>query len=243
MKKINFNNGLWINNFKSYSEAVNFVTGKIRDDKSYILNFLYFSCFVIQENNMQYRNAINNSDFLFLDGIGMLLYTRMVYKLKNLLNLNGTDFIPKVLEQLNRENSKTAIALYGGKSTVIEKTHDLFKKKYENLNFYYHSNGYVSIDLDKLREKSMLLIGLGTPKQELFQQENYSFFKRKEITAVSVGGLFDFISGDAQRAPRWVRNINLEWAYRMLKNPRQHLDKNIRNLKIIKYIVRDLILK
>jgi exopolysaccharide biosynthesis WecB/TagA/CpsF family protein len=243
MKKIIFNNGLWINNFESYSEAVNFVANRILDGKSYIFNFLYFSCFVIQEKDSRYRNAINKSDFLFLDGIGMHLYMRTVYKIKDILNLNGTDLIPKVLEKLNNQTSKTAIALYGAKNRVIEKTHKIFKNKYENLNFYYYSNGYVSPDLDELKEKSFLLIGLGTPKQEMFVQENYELFKKKNITTISVGGLFDFVSGYAKRAPRWVRNVNLEWAYRMLKNPQQHLGKNIRNLAIIKFILRDLLFK
>jgi N-acetylglucosaminyldiphosphoundecaprenol N-acetyl-beta-D-mannosaminyltransferase len=243
MEKIIFNNGLWINNFKSYSEAVSFVTNRILDDKSYILNFLYFSCFVIQEKNFRYRNAINNSDFLFLDGIGMHLYTRIVYKMKAILNLNGTDLIPKVLEKLNGKNSKAAIALYGAKNSVIEKAHYILKNKYENLNFYYYSNGYVPAVLEELKEKSTLLIGLGTPKQEIFVQENYELFKKKKITTISVGGLFDFVGGNVKRAPKWVRNINMEWAYRMLKNPLRHFDKNIRNLTIIKFILRDLIFK
>ncbi len=243
MKKIIFNNGLWINNFKSYSEAVDFVANRILDAKSYIFNFLYFSCFVIQEKNFQYRNAINKSDFLFLDGIGMHLYTRTVYKIKDIINLNGTDLIPKVLEQLNNETSQTAIALYGAKNRVIEKTHNIFKNKYKNLNFYYFSNGYVRPDLDELKEKSTLLVGLGTPKQEIFVQKNYDLFKMKDITTISVGGLFDFVSGNAKRAPKWVRNVNLEWAYRMFKNPQKHLNKNIRNLAIIKFILRDLLFK
>ena len=243
MKKIIFNNGLWINNFESYSEAVDFVANRILDGRSYIFNFLYFSCFVIQEKDFQYRNAINKSDFLFLDGIGMQLYTRAVYKIKDILNLNGTDLVPKVLEQLNTQTPETAIALYGAKNRVIEKTHYIFKKKYENINFYYYSNGYMPLVLDELKEKSTLLIGLGTPKQEMFVQENYELFKKKGITTISVGGLFDFVSGYAKRAPSWVRNVNLEWAYRMFRNPKQHFDKNIRNLTIIKFLLRDLLFK
>jgi len=243
MKKITFKNGLWINNFDSYAEAVHFVNNRIVDGKSYILNFLYFSCFVIQEKNLLYHNAIINSDYLFLDGIGMNLYTRIVYNMKDILNLNGTDLIPKVLDKLNIENSKTSIALYGSKNSVIEKTHKIFKNKYENLNFYYYTNGYEPADLSKLKRKSTFLIGLGTPKQELFVQENYEFFRKKEITVITVGGLFDFVSGNTKRAPKWVRNANLEWAYRLLKDYQKHLNKNIRNLTIIRFILRDLIFK
>jgi N-acetylglucosaminyldiphosphoundecaprenol N-acetyl-beta-D-mannosaminyltransferase len=243
MNKIVFKNGLWINNFESYSEAVHFVADKIRDNKSYILNFLYFSCFVIQEKNLEYRKAIQNSDYLFLDGIGMNLYARIVRKMKHSLNLNGTDLLPEVLSHLDALNTKTEFALYGAKSNVISKTHNIFKNKFKNLNFYSYLNGYEPFDVNKLRNKSTFLIGLGTPKQELFVQENLDFFRNNEITTISVGGLFDFVSGNAKRAPKWVRNFKLEWAYRFVKNPKSHLKKNIRNLSILKFIVRDLLLK
>jgi len=31
--------------------------------------------------------------------------------------------------------------------------------------------------------------------------------------------LFDFLSGDANRAPLWVRRAKLEWIYRLLQEP------------------------
>jgi exopolysaccharide biosynthesis WecB/TagA/CpsF family protein len=38
---------------------------------------------------------------------------------------------------------------------------------------------------------------------------------------LAVGGLFDFLAGEAQRAPLWLRAARLEWAYRLLRDPRR----------------------
>ncbi|MBM4397622.1 MAG: WecB/TagA/CpsF family glycosyltransferase, partial [Deltaproteobacteria bacterium] len=39
--------------------------------------------------------------------------------------------------------------------------------------------------------------------------------------AMGVGGLFDFYSGRIPRAPRWVRAASMEWAYRLVREPRR----------------------
>ena len=38
---------------------------------------------------------------------------------------------------------------------------------------------------------------------------------------IGVGGTFDVLSGRVKRAPRWIQRLNLEWLYRLFKNPRK----------------------
>jgi exopolysaccharide biosynthesis WecB/TagA/CpsF family protein len=42
-----------------------------------------------------------------------------------------------------------------------------------------------------------------------------------------VGALFDFIVGEAQRAPVWVRTPRLEWIYRLAHEPRRLLRRYV----------------
>lgn len=37
--------------------------------------------------------------------------------------------------------------------------------------------------------------------------------------AIGVGGSFDVLAGKAKRAPAWVQRLNLEWLYRVLREP------------------------
>jgi N-acetylglucosaminyldiphosphoundecaprenol N-acetyl-beta-D-mannosaminyltransferase len=61
-------------------------------------------------------------------------------------------------------------------------------------------------------------IGLGTPKQDLFVVE---WADKMESVLVPVGAAFDFAAGTVREAPRWLRGSGLEWAYRLLCEPRR----------------------
>lgn len=193
----------------------------------------------MQRRLPSYRVALMNSDYILLDGIGMTIYTRIVCREKNLLNLNGTEFLPRVIDMINRTDHSVSIALYGSSSDVIQKTHDILTDKYRHISFYYYLNGYEQLDLSDLEKETTVLIGLGTPRQECFVYENRDFFRKKKITAITVGGLFDFISGNARRGPDMLRKMQLEWAYRMLHSPRRHAPKNMRNLLFFYFLIHD----
>jgi len=59
---------------------------------------------------------------------------------------------------------------------------------------------------------------MGSPHQEqwLFDHKH----RLNCDTALAVGGLFDFYSGDIARAPRWLRELGMEWLYRLMKEPK-----------------------
>ena len=54
-----------------------------------------------------------------------------------------------------------------------------------------------------------------------------------------VGGSFDVISKSKKRAPKWMIQHNLEWLYRLAKEPRRAL----RQTKIIRYVIYIIIKK
>lgn len=65
----------------------------------------------------------------------------------------------------------------------------------------------------------ILLVGLGSPKQEyLIRSLRHRF---PAMWMVGVGVSFSFISGQINRAPLWVQNIGMEWGYRLLQEPRR----------------------
>jgi exopolysaccharide biosynthesis WecB/TagA/CpsF family protein len=63
----------------------------------------------------------------------------------------------------------------------------------------------------------VLLVARGVPMQDLFIDRHLPFFGVK--FAMGVGGLFDFVSGRINRAPRWMRDCGLEWVYRLMQEP------------------------
>ena len=65
----------------------------------------------------------------------------------------------------------------------------------------------------------VLWVGLGTPKQDRWIHEHR---QRLEVpVAIGVGAAFRFLSGQVPRAPVWIGRVGLEWAYRLLQEPRK----------------------
>ena len=66
---------------------------------------------------------------------------------------------------------------------------------------------------------SLLLVGLGSPKQELFIDR----YRPGLGSAVcfACGAVIDFLAGEFPRAPRWMVRTGLEWAYRLGREPRR----------------------
>ena len=65
----------------------------------------------------------------------------------------------------------------------------------------------------------VLWVALGCPKQELWMYENRD--RLKVPVMAGVGQAFDLYAGRVRQAPRWTRDNGLEWAFRLISNPRR----------------------
>jgi N-acetylglucosaminyldiphosphoundecaprenol N-acetyl-beta-D-mannosaminyltransferase len=68
-------------------------------------------------------------------------------------------------------------------------------------------------------DPDVLLVGLGSPKQEELIRELRPHLPRTWM--VGVGVTFSFIAGDLRRAPVWMQKAGLEWLHRMMQEPRR----------------------
>ena len=62
------------------------------------------------------------------------------------------------------------------------------------------------------------MIGLGCPRQEVFAFENVH---RLSMPLLAVGAAFDFHAGLANEPPAWIQRAGLQWAQRLLANPKR----------------------
>jgi N-acetylglucosaminyldiphosphoundecaprenol N-acetyl-beta-D-mannosaminyltransferase len=87
-------------------------------------------------------------------------------------------------------------------------------------------DGYFSADqaaarADAVRASgaALLLVGMGSPKQEAFIESQWE--RLGVAMAIGVGGSFDVMAGARYRAHPWLRRIGMEWAVRMVQEPRR----------------------
>ncbi len=132
----------------------------------------------------------------------------------------GVEIAEKLL-QYGSEFNKTVFFL-GAKQEVIDALCTVVKEKYSGLKIAGAVNGYTP-DKDavfediKAAKPDIILVALGIPAQEKLIYKHLQGFEKGIF--VGVGGSFDVISGTKARAPKLFINLNLEWLYRLLKEP------------------------
>ena len=65
----------------------------------------------------------------------------------------------------------------------------------------------------------VVFVCLGAPKQELFMKNHLDELHIKLM--IGLGGSLDSFAGTVKRAPKWMIRCNLEWLYRLIKEPKR----------------------
>ncbi len=235
MKYIKNSYNIKILNFENNVDIVDYIFDNKHHCRS--INFVYFSNYVLLEKNMEYLKAMKNSDLVLIDGIGLQVYFKALNG-SGVHNNHGTDLLPSIVNYCIKNNKD--LAFYGASETSVQECHSKYK---QHKNIYYSQDGYSDLEWNKIRGNSVLLVGLGTPNQELWQLEYQNILKEKNILVIGVGGFFDFCSGHYSRAPRIIIKLKVEWLYRLFKHPKQHFKKNVRNFYIFKYLLASIFKK
>jgi beta-1,4-glucosyltransferase len=168
------------------------------------------------------RNWLNGDDVIIVnDGIGMDIASLLQHGKRYKDNLNGTDFMPLLLRTFTRIHK---IFLLGGKPGVAQKAGAAIEQQ-TGQRVVGYADGYSNADTAALCERinasgaDIVLVAMGNPIQEDWIRQHMGALNARLF--VSVGALFDFLSGGAKRAPKWVQTIRFEWLYRLTREPRR----------------------
>ncbi len=237
--------------------AVNKILDTYKKRWYLVINFIYFASlnkYILEWNNLEYQKALNNSDIILPDWIALKIYLKYKKNIKIKENLNGTDFTPFFLNSL--KNKKLHIWFYTvydekiwKKPQDADKVEKILKEKYKPLKIFKFVNHYKNrgkwFDFENYKKSlkgnydyKIFLVGLWTPFQEVWVEENKDFFKKNNIIVLNVWGLFDFRAGFEKRAPKIVRNLNLEWAWRLWQNPKKNWNKVKESFKLLKHLIK-----
>nr|WP_315427317.1 WecB/TagA/CpsF family glycosyltransferase [uncultured Albidiferax sp.] len=157
------------------------------------------------------------------DGIGMDIAAKIIHGHRYKENLNGTDFLPHLLKNLDVSRK---IFLLGGKPGVAEKAAVIIEKEFGqkvvgSLNGYSQMAPSAVCDTINAAGADIVLVAMGNPLQEKWIQTHMHTVDAKLF--VGVGALFDFLSGGVKRAPGWVQKIRCEWLFRLSQEPKRLL--------------------
>ena len=176
---------------------------------------------MMSEKDEKLKSILDGNYSFVPDGIAVVKAARKLG-----INVNeritGIDIAEYLLNVAN-ENSYS-IYLFGAKEEVINLLVDKIKSEYQNIKILGYKNGYVE-DKDKAMNEiinlkpDICMVALGIPLQEKLI---YKYFdKVKKGIYIGVGGSFDVLSGSKKRAPKIFIKLNLEWLYRIVKEPKR----------------------
>ncbi len=170
--------------------------------------------------DQEYRSILARN-LVLPDGIGLNIASKVAHGTPFPANLNGTDFVPALLTFMEQPRR---IGLIGGQRDVVERAAENFRRHAPWHEFVVVSDGFFDKDdpSEVIREVErlkldILIIGMGTPLQEKWAHQHIRTDHARLV--MTVGALFDFVSGRVPRAPKIVRAMRMEWAYRLLQEP------------------------
>jgi alpha-1,3-mannosyltransferase len=204
----------------SRSEVVDELDMRFEEKKNTFVAFANANSLNIAHSDQRVRAALGQAVVLN-DGIGVDLASRLLYGAQFPENLNGTDFTPHYLEQ---SRHSLRIFLLGGRSTITPRAAKLLAERYPRHRIVGYRDGYFVPSEEpaiaqtiRASGADVVLVAMGNPDQELWLRANFSATGCR--LGFAVGALFDFIAGEVQRAPAWVRAARFEWIYRLAREP------------------------
>jgi N-acetylglucosaminyldiphosphoundecaprenol N-acetyl-beta-D-mannosaminyltransferase len=196
------------------------------NQRALILNVNAHAMNLAYENSWL-RSFFNQAEIMFSDGMGVIMVAKLLgYKIPE--RITYADWMWE-LASIANDNGYTMFFL-GAKPTVAEKAALKLRERFPMLNIVGSHHGYFDkdtnsqentelLELINLLHPNVLILGLGMPIQERWLSENWAHLNVN--IALTGGAVFDYVSGELDRAPRWMTDNGLEWFGRLLIEPRR----------------------
>jgi N-acetylglucosaminyldiphosphoundecaprenol N-acetyl-beta-D-mannosaminyltransferase len=178
----------------------------------------------------EFREQLSRADLSLPDGVGIRFAIPAMTGSRLEHRHTGID----TLELIAREcaASRVSLRLLGGDPGIADRAANSLRLQLSELDVRGVDPGRVhpnTIDPDvllKLRDATVVAVGLGQGKQERFM-ESLRAIAPTELPSlrilIGVGGAFDMLSGIRRRAPAWMRSTGLEWIWRVVIEPKRIL--------------------
>jgi N-acetylglucosaminyldiphosphoundecaprenol N-acetyl-beta-D-mannosaminyltransferase len=137
--------------------------------------------------------------------------------------VNGTDLMFELFELAERDGLR--VFVLGAKQEALDAAAAELTRRYPRLQLAGMRHGYFNTSEEKAvvadvaaARPDIVLVALPSPRKEWFLLEHAPAIGAG--FAMGVGGSIDVLAGIQPRAPVWMQRAGLEWAFRLLRDPR-----------------------
>lgn len=194
------------------------------------------------QQDKEYNNIVSEqADLVLPDGAGAVWAGRY---LGNEVpeRVAGFDLYNQLLKLSADKGYK--VYFFGGAPGVAEAAKNKAEELYSGVQIVGCRHGYFTEAEEEAIIKEindaapdMLFVALGAPKQEKWLVKYRNQLKPRVL--MGIGGSFDVLAGKMERAPKWMQEASLEWAFRLYKQPSRFM----RMLALPKFVLKVIFCK
>lgn len=176
---------------------------------------------ITAQEDAEFKAILNGADLVIPDGVGLLWAARRLGKFLP-ERVAGSDLVVRLAERGAQRGWR--VFFLGAAEGVAARAAEILQTRYSSFNCVGTFSGSPRAEdeaeiLSRVQaaQPDILLVAFGHP-----QQDKWIARLREKLNvpvSMGVGGSFDFIAGVVPRAPLWLQRLNLEWLYRLWRQP------------------------
>lgn len=178
---------------------------------------------VKMRHDAELHEDVSTADIINIDGAGVVLGARL-FGIEVPERVAGVDIMTNLFALCAEKGYRPF--LLGAEAAVLEAVRVRLRHDYPALELAGMQDGYFTADdeagvVEQIRasDADCLFVAMPTPRKERFLSRH-----REELGArfiMGVGGSFDVYGGKVRRAPLLWQRLGMEWAYRIVQEPRR----------------------
>ncbi|WP_050527539.1 WecB/TagA/CpsF family glycosyltransferase [Pseudorhodobacter aquimaris] len=211
---------------KNAATTIEEVESRLIDGRGFALATINLDHLTKLRSNPEFLKAYAKQDIVVTDGNPLVWLSHLAHKPVSLVP--GADLVIPLVETAARTNKP--VVLLGSTDAALAGAARHLTKLVPNVKFARSIAPVHGFDptgdsaraiLEEVRQVGpcLCLVALGAPKQEILSALGRDLAPQAGFACIGAG--VDFLAGDQIRAPKWVRKMALEWAWRMMQNPKR----------------------
>lgn len=191
---------------------------------------------VATEAQASFAEVLETFDLLLADGFWPALSASLLCG-PCVPHTNTSPFLRALFRQSGPDGMK--VFLLGARSEIVTEAAANLTRFHPNAKVVGYENGYFDlkdeprvIDLINTSGATAVLVGISSPKKELFIRRHWA--ELNVLLSVGVGGQFDIWAGETREASELIREYGFEWFFRLSQEPGRLWKRyTIENLRFI----------
>lgn len=229
-------------NVFSLAEAVSSIVSAAQRGESFSVCTLNLDHIVQLQKRADFRAAYRRARFVTADGFPIVVLGRLSGM--EVERTTGADLVEPVCQEAQRKG--LAVFLLGSNSPTLSMTSKRLLERFPGIRIVghhapgrnfdpYSSEADLAIERIRASGAKLCFVALGAPRQEIFSARCLDELDGTGM--LCIGAALDFIAGTQTRAPPITQKVGLEWAWRMLRDPRRLGPRYARCLGVVPLLV------